>query len=132
MKLSESLALLNDLGITDWMLRDTEESTRVVVNAIAEHLLESNTPYDSRPFIESEYVYDYFFEHSWEVDWFSLLSGDFVDAVELNINSIAISINTHDPMMSVKDTENYVLSWVQEWQQKVRGKLSEAMGNAAT
>ena len=110
MKLSESLALLNDLRITDWISRDTEDSTRLVINAIAGHFLEGKDPYDFRPFIESEYVNDYFIEHLWEIDWFSILSGDFVEAVELNINSIAISINDHDPMMGVKEAEKYVQS----------------------
>jgi len=127
MKLSENLALLNDLGITDWISRDTEESTRLVVNAIAEHFLESKDPYDFRPFIASDYVNDYFIDNSWEIDWFSILSLDFVEAVGLNINSIALSINDSDPMMSVKETENYVASWVHEWRQTVRKKLAEAM-----
>jgi hypothetical protein len=131
MKLSESLALLNDLGITDWISRDTEESTRLVVNAIAGYFLESKDPYDFRPGIESDYVNDYFIDHSWEIDWFSILSLDFVEAVELNINSIALSINDSDPMMSVKETENYIESWVHEWRQNVRDKLTEEMGETA-
>lgn len=132
MKLSESLVLLNELGITDWISRDTEESTRFIVNAIAQHFLESKDPYDFRPSTFSDYVNVYFIEHSWEIDWFHLLSHEFVEAVELNINSIAISINSYDPMMSVEKTEKYVDNWVHEWRQKARDKLAEAMGEEAT
>ena len=127
MKLSESLELLNDLGMIDWFSRDTEISTRLVVNAIAEYLFESNDPFDFRPYIESEFVYDYFMENSWEIDWYSILSREFIEAVELDINSIASSINDSDSMMGVQETESYVRSWVHEWRGKVRKKLIQEM-----
>lgn len=96
MKLSESLQLLNDLGITDWASKDTNEFTRLVINAAAEYLLESNDPFEFRPYIESDSVYNYFVDHSWELDWYTILSGSFIEVVELNINMIAFSINDVD------------------------------------
>ncbi len=131
MKLSESLELLNDLGITDWISRDTGEFTRLAVNAIAEYFLEDPDPFNFRPYIESDFVYDYFLEHAWEIDWYSILSRDFVDTVELNINSIALSVNDSDPLMGVKETERYVELWVHEWRLKVRTKLSEEIAKNA-
>lgn len=131
MKLSESLELLNDLGITDWIARDMEEATRLAVNAIAEHFLGDSDPFNFRPYIESEFVYDYFIENSWEIDWYSLLSGDFADDVELDITSIALSINDSDPFMGVKETERYVELWVQEWRHNGRKKLSEEIARRA-
>ncbi|WP_205341536.1 hypothetical protein [Denitrificimonas caeni] len=123
MKLSESLQLLNDLGITDWASKDTNEFTRLVINAAAEYLLESNDPFEFRPYIESDSVYNYFVDHSWELDWYTILSGSFIEAVELNINMIAFSINDFDPLMSVEDTKAYVELWVRDWESNVRTKL---------
>ena len=123
MKLSESLQLLNDLGITDWASKDTNELTRLVINAAAEYLLESNDPFEFRPYIESDSVYNYFVDHSWELDWYTILSGSFIEAVELNINMIAFSINDFDPLMSVEDTKAYVELWVRDWESNVRTKL---------
>lgn len=123
MKLSESLQLLNDLGITDWASKDTNEFTRLVINAAAEYLLESNDPFEFRPYIESDSVYNYFVDHSWELDWYTILSGSFIEVVELNINMIAFSINDVDPLMSVEDTKAYVELWVRDWESNVRTKL---------
>ena len=123
MKLSESLQLLNDLGITDWASKDTNEFTRLVINAAAEYLLESNDPFEFRPYIESDSAYNYFVDHSWELDWYTILSGSFIEAVELNINMIAFSINDFDPLMSVEDTKAYVELWVRDWESNVRTKL---------
>ena len=125
MKLGESIELINDLGIIDWMSRDLDETTRLIVNAVAGYLFEDEAPCNFRPYIESEYVYDYFMEHSWEIDWYSILSRDFVEAVALNINSIAMTINDYDPMMSVEETERYVESWAHEWRSEVRNKFAE-------
>jgi hypothetical protein len=127
MKFSESIELLSDLGMIEWMSRDIDESTRLVINAVGEYFFEDNDPYDFRPYIESEYVYDYFRENSWEIDWYSILSRDFVESVELNINSIAISINAYDPMMGIEETESYVESWVHEWRAKVVSMFKEQM-----
>ena len=123
MKLSESLQLLNDLGITDWASKDTNEFTRLVINAAAEYLLVSNDPFEFRPYIESDSVYNYFVDHSWELDWYTILSGSFIEVVELNINMIAFSINDFDPLMSVEDTKAYVELWVRDWESNVRTKL---------
>lgn len=86
-------------------------------------MLESNDPFEFRPYIESDSVYNYFVDHSWELDWYTILSGSFIEAVELNINMIAFSINDFDPLMSVEDTKAYVELWVRDWESNVRTKL---------
>lgn len=58
-----------------------------------------------------------------ELDWYTILSGSFIEAVELNINMIAFSINDFDPLMSVEDTKAYVELWVRDWESNVRTKL---------
>jgi hypothetical protein len=127
MNLKESIQIINDLRLFDWISQDPKESTRLIVNAIAGHLLANKTPYDLRPYIESEYVYDYFLEHGWEIDWFSILSRELIESVELNNNSIAMHINECDPMMDVSTLEKYILFWVHEWHSAAKKRLAEVM-----
>lgn len=131
MKLSESIDLLNSLGMIDWMVSNPEKPTQVIVNSIARHFFEERTPLDFRPFIESEYVYDYFLAHDWEIDWYSILSRDFVERVEVEIGSIALNLNDHDPMMSAEDFEKCVIDWVHEWRQEVKSRLADEINNKA-
>lgn len=127
MGLQDSLALLNKLGLIEWLSRDTKGSTRFLINSIARDLLSGINPFDCRPAIRVGIIYDFFYQNRWTIDWFDLLSGEFVNAVELNANSIALDINDHEPMMGIENAEEMIVSFAKQWESNAKNALDLAM-----
>ena len=129
MNISESMNLLEKIGVAKWALEDIQMATQIFVEAVAEYHLANTNPLDLRPFIESDYVHGYFIEFGWEIDWYLLVSGEFSKAVEDEIKSIAQSANEVDPLMSVADFEQYILDWVYEWTARAQTTLRNALAS---
>ena len=96
MSASESIEFLSTLGVIEWAEKQPNEALNIFVNGLTDHFLEDRAPFNFRPFIESDAAYDYFLETRWDLDWFSLFNGTFVEALDINIDAVASSVCDHE------------------------------------
>ena len=131
MKIHESLALLNDLHLIEWLTRDVEESTRTIVNALVSELLETDDPVEYQPASWSDAVIEVMTTEFMPEDWFDLVNGNFYEAVELNSQSIGFCISNHDSMMTDEEAKQAALTYAKEWESKAKFALKQAINGTA-
>lgn len=116
--------MLNRLKLTDWIVNNPEETMSIFLTGFFEYHFEDKSCYDFMPFTAKESVSDYF-QNVWDLDWLDVLSGKFYEDVELNIDTIAMAIEDHEPVMSREEIESYVLGWVREWCGNIRSAATK-------
>lgn len=131
MQIHESLALLNDLHLIEWLSQDVESSTRTVVNALVSDLLETEDPREYLPSSWSDAVIQVMTNEVLLEDWFDLLSGRFRDTVELNADSIGFAISGYDSMLTDREGKQVAIDSAQEWESHVRFVLKQAINGTA-
>lgn len=131
MQIHESLALLNDLHLIEWLSQDVESSTRTFVNALVSDLLETEDPREYLPSSWSDAVIQVMANEVLLEDWFDLLSGRFRDTVELNADSIGFAISGCDSMLTDREGKQVAIDSAQEWESHVRLVLKQAINGTA-
>src|SRR5690554_4923012 len=131
MQIHESLALLNDLHLIEWLSQDVESSTRTVVNALVSDLLETDDPRECRPASWSDAVIQVMTNEVFLEDWFDLLSGRFRDAIELNADSIGFAISGYDSMLTDREGKKVAIDSAHGWESHVRFVLKQAINGTA-
>lgn len=120
MQLHESLALLNDLHLIEWLSRDVESSTRTIMNALVSELLETDDPVEYQPASWSDAVIEVMTNQVMPVDWFDLCNGCLYDVVELNAQSIGSAISDLDSMLTDEEAKQTALTYAKEWESKAK------------
>lgn len=127
MQIHDSLALLNELNLIKWLSRDVESSTRLVINALVGSLLETDDPVEYRPSSPSDAVIETLTSECLNKDWFELVSGRFLDAVELNVQSIGFRISDDDSTLTDEEAKHAALAFAKEWEAQARTAIRKAV-----
>lgn len=132
MPVHESLSLLNELGVVEWLSNDVAASTRLIVNAVAAALLDTENPADFMP-RDLEWpkaVTDTLPNQIECDDWFDLLSGGVMETVVLNADAIGYSISDHDSMLTHARASHLALRFARAWTNLASDAFSKAMASA--
>lgn len=129
MSVPESLSLLNELGMVEWLSNDVAASTQLIVNAVAAELLDTDDPTDFMPrgLEWPEAITDTLPDQVGCDSWFDLLSENILEAVELNADAIGRSISDHDSMLTDREAIDLAQQFANEWTRYARASLREAM-----
>jgi len=130
LKKSECFELLNNLGLTDWILDQPEESLSIFLDGFFDYHFDEKTCYDFMPYTPVESVSNYFKE-CWEINWLEALNGKFYEGVEINIDSIAMSISDSETAMLREEIESHVLNWASEWCGNIKSALAKSVSESA-
>jgi hypothetical protein len=128
MQIHESLALLNELNLIEWLSRDVEASTRLVINALVVSLLDTDDPVEYLPSSPSDAVVEVLTNQRLNKDWFELVSGSFFDGVELNAQSIGYSISDLDSMLTDEEAKQAAVAFAKDWESQARTAIRKAVG----
>jgi len=128
MQIHESLALLNELNLIEWLSRDVEASTRLVINALVVSLLDTDDPVEYLPSSPSDAVVEVLTNQRLNKDWFELVSGSFFDDVELNAQSIGYSISDLDSMLTDEEAKQAAVAFAKDWESQARTAIRRAVG----
>jgi hypothetical protein len=128
MQIHESLALLNELNLIEWLSRDVEASTRLVINALVVSLLDTDDPVEYLPSSPSDAVVEVLTNQRLNKDWFELVSGSFFDDVELNAQSIGYSISDLDSMLTDEEAKQAAVAFAKDWESQARTAIRKAVG----
>lgn len=128
MQIHESLALLNELNLIEWLSRDVESSTRLVINALVGCLLDTDDPVEYLPSSPSDAVVEVLTNQRLNKDWFELVSGSLFDGVELNAQSIGYSISDLDSMLTDEEAKQAAVAFAKDWESQARTAIRKAVG----
>ncbi len=120
--------ILNLLHIDKLLKIKDQDGVRLFVNMASAYFLEDKEILDFKPSAHNDYIDDYFTDVMYPEDWYELVSGDFLDAVELNVDSVLSSL----PLVMVEfnsdnDVVNHVIDIARKWQNNARSNLVSAI-----
>ena len=103
MKLSQKIEVFEQVGLIEWFVNNSDqEKMRFLINRLADEVFDNE---DYFSFLPGEYfdsLYFHFLEAGYDIDWFSLLSGEFADQIrEFSISDI------YEHGAGVEDTYRY-------------------------
>jgi len=124
---TDPIQVLANLGITRWLHQNPDDNVRSLVNGLAVHLLEDQTIFDLLP-VDEDYtdrLRDHFLESGYDVDWYVLLDGSFLEDIEGEKSSIAAQV--YNQMDDPSYISHAIGDYVSTWQSRVRKAFSRAL-----